>query len=168
MVAEAHHQRTARGGAVIQSRLKRLSDNKYFEYRWISDEKFTEIELDQIPMEFLYQDGDSFWFMNQETFDQIMIHRDIVAEAAQFMIPNIVVRVFLHEGNPLYITLPVTVTLAITETGPNVKGGTASGGSTKPATLETGLVVQVPLFVETGEKIIVNTADGTYESRAKE
>jgi len=167
LVTQASHVVTGRGGANIQSKLKNLVTGRNAEYRWSSDEKFEEIELDQFPMEYLYQDGDHYCFMNTENFEQILIGKEVLGDAVFYLVPNIQVRVFMHDGQPLSIALPNEVTLAVTETGPNVKGSTVTA-STKPATCETGLVVQVPLFVETGEKIIVLTSDGSYESRAKE
>jgi elongation factor P len=165
-VVQAAHQKTGRGGATIQSKLKNLEDGSYKEYRWRSDEKFEEARLDEIFMEYLYQDGENYCFMNSENYEQIMIHRENLGDAIDYLVPNTQVNVAFFENNPIGVILPPTVTLTITETGPNVKGNTA-GNVTKPATLETGLVVQVPVFVETGEKIIVSTSDDTYESRAK-
>ena len=165
-VVQAALTKTGRGGATIQSKLKNLETQSYQEYRWSATEKFERAMLDEVAMEFLYQDGDSYCFMNTENYEQIMIHRDDLGDTVQYLIPNTPARVVFFDQKAIGVELPPTVTLAITETGPNVKGSTVTA-SNKPATLETGLVVQVPLFVETGEKIVVNTADGTYESRAK-
>jgi elongation factor P len=118
-------------------------------------------------MEYLYRDGDQFCFMNNTTYEQIMVHKDVVEEEIQYLVPNTQVRVILYEGNPIEVRLPSEVVLTITETGPNVKGSSVTA-ATKPATCETGLTVQVPLFLETGEKITVYTEDGSYIGRAKE
>ena len=165
-VVKAAQARTARGGTTIQSKLQSLEDQRYQEYRWSATEKFERAVLDEVSMEYLYQDGDSYCFMNTENSEQIMIYREDLGDAVQYLTPNTPARVLFFDQKAIGVALPPTVTLAIAETGPNVKGSTVTA-SNKPATCETGLVVQVPLFVETGEKIVVNTADGSYESRAK-
>lgn len=167
LVVLVSHNKTGRGNGSIIAKLKNLENGTGFEVRWRSEEKYEEVELEEIPMEFLYQDGDQYCFMNNTTFEQIMIHRETVEEEVKYLVPNTQVRVILHEGNPLEVRLPSEVVLTITETGPNVKGSSVTA-ATKPATCETGLVVQVPLFLETGEKIIVYTEDGSYISRAKD
>lgn len=166
IVVAAQHQKTARGGANIQSKLKNIKDGTNQEYRWRSDEKFEEVRLDEVPMEYLYQDGDNYCFMNNETYEQIMIHQDQIEDKIKYIVPNTDVVVAFYETTPIDIILPKTVTLEVSETGPNVKGNSA-GNITKPATMETGLVVQVPVFIETGEKLNISTADGSYESRSK-
>lgn len=167
LVIQCTHSKSARGVGFIVSKLRNMASGNQVEYRWRSDEKYEEVELDQIPMEFLYQDGDQYCFMNNANFEQVMVHKDVVGEGTRYLVPNTQVKVFFFEGNPIEVRLPSEVVLAITETGPNVKGSTVTA-ATKPATCETGLVVQVPLFLETGEKIIVYTEDGSYISRAKE
>jgi elongation factor P len=165
-VVNFSHVVTGRGGANIQSKLRNLESGKNVEYRWSSDEKFEEIELEQVLMEFLYQDGEQYCFMNNQTYEQILLGKDILGDDTQFLVENLQVNILFHNGHPLSVALPKSVVLTITETAPAMKGGTVPV-ATKPATCNTGLVVQVPLFIESGEKIIVITETGAYESRAK-
>ena len=115
--------------------------------------------------QFLYNDGDGFHFMNTETYDQIAVQEDVIGDQAPFLQENMTVKLSMHEMNPVAITLPQRVTLEVVETDPGLKGDTSGGGG-KPATLETGAVVRVPLFVQIGETIKVNTRTGEYLSRA--
>jgi elongation factor P len=116
-------------------------------------------------MNFLYKEGDDFVFMDNENFDQMTISAATVGEAANFMLENTVAIVAIHEDNPLYIELPASVELTVTYTEPGLQGDRSSGG-TKPATVETGIEVQVPLFIKQDEKILVDTRDGSYQGRA--
>jgi elongation factor P len=116
-------------------------------------------------MNFLYKEGDDFVFMDNENFDQMTISAATVGEAANYMLENTVAVVAIHEGNPLYIELPASVELTVTYTEPGLQGDRSSGG-TKPATVETGIEVQVPLFIKQDEKILVDTRDGSYQGRA--
>jgi elongation factor P len=116
-------------------------------------------------MNFLYKEGDDFVFMDNENFDQMTISAATVGEAANFMLENTEAIVAIHEGNPLYIELPASVELTVTYTEPGLQGDRSSGG-TKPATVETGIEVQVPLFIKQDEKILVDTRDGSYQGRA--
>ena len=121
--------------------------------------------LEKRDMTFLYRDGDDFVFMDQKTFDQMNISESIVGDAADYMLENCEANVAIHEGNPLYIDLPASVELTITYTEPGLQGDRSSGG-TKPATLETGITVQVPLFIKQDEKVLVDTRTGAYLGRA--
>jgi elongation factor P len=116
-------------------------------------------------MNFLYKEGDDFVFMDNENFDQMTISAATVGEAANFMLENTEAIVAIHESNPLYIELPASVELTVTYTEPGLQGDRSSGG-TKPATVETGIEVQVPLFIKQDEKILVDTRDGSYQGRA--
>jgi elongation factor P len=167
LVVQARHNWTGRGAGSMIAKLKNIETGINAEVKFRSDEKFEEVDLDEIPMEYLYQDGDQHCFMNNTTFEQILLGRDVLEEEVKYLVPNIQVRVKFYHERPIEVVLPNEVTLTVTDTGPNVKGSTATA-STKPATCETGLVVQVPLFIETGEKIIVYTEEGTYISRAKD
>jgi elongation factor P len=117
-------------------------------------------------MEYLYDSGDDYYFMNQETYEQIPLSREILGTAVNYLVPNVIARVQLHEGRPVGIELPGSVVLEVVETEPGIKGASAQAQS-KPATLETGLVVQVPYFIETNEKIRVDTFEGKYMERVK-
>ena len=121
--------------------------------------------LEKREMNFLYKEGDDFVFMDNENFDQMTISAATVGEAANFMLENTVAIVAIHESNPLYIELPASVELTVTYTEPGLQGDRSSGG-TKPATVETGIEVQVPLFIKQDEKILVDTRDGSYQGRA--
>jgi elongation factor P len=121
--------------------------------------------LEKREMNFLYKEGDDFVFMDNENFDQMTISAATVGEAANYMLENTVAVVAIHEGNPLYIELPASVELTVTYTEPGLQGDRSSGG-TKPATVETGIEVQVPLFIKQDEKILVDTRDGSYQGRA--
>ena len=116
-------------------------------------------------MEYLYDDGEYFYFMNTATFDQIHLTKDLLGDGVQYLIPNLKVTVEFYEGKPLSVELPAAVAMQVVETEPALRGSTVSN-VTKPAKLETGLVVQVPSFITAGEKIRVNTAEGTYLERA--
>jgi elongation factor P len=117
-------------------------------------------------MEYLYDSGDDFYFMNQETYEQIPLSREILGTAVNYLVPNVIARVQFHEARPVGIELPGSVVLEVVETEPGIKGASAQAQS-KPATLETGLVVQVPYFIETNEKIRVDTFEGKYMERVK-
>jgi elongation factor P len=116
-------------------------------------------------MEYLYDDGEYFYFMNTETYEQMHLMKDLLGDATQYLIPQLRVKVEFYEGKPLGVELPATVDMTVVETEPGLKGATVSN-VTKPAKMETGLVVQVPPFITEGEKIRVNTAEGTYQERA--
>ena len=138
LVTQASHVVTGRGGANIQSKLKNLVTGRNAEYRWSSDEKFEEIELDQFPMEYLYQDGDGFHFMNSESYEQVALPPDIIGDQAVYLQEGMKVNLAIHEGVAVSITMPQKVTLEIKETEPAMKGQTASG-SFKPAILSNGV-----------------------------
>ena len=121
--------------------------------------------LEKREMNFLYKEGDDFVFMDNENFDQMTISAATVGEASNYMLENTVAIVAIHESNPLYIELPASVELTVTYTEPGLQGDRSSGG-TKPATVETGIEVQVPLFIKQDEKILVDTRDGSYQGRA--
>ena len=167
LVAQCRHNWTGRGAGAVIAKLKNIETGINAEVKLRSDEKFEEVELDEIPMEYLYQDGDQYCFMNNATFEQILLGKDVLDDAVNYLVPNIQVRLKIYNERAIEVALPNEVTLTVADTGPNVKGSTVTA-STKPATCETGLVVQVPLFIETGEKIIVQTQEGVYLSRAKD
>ena len=121
--------------------------------------------LDTVPMEYLYSDGEGHHFMNQETYDQVRLSDEIVGDAMKYLLPETVIEVDFYEGNPISVELPTTVNLKVVETEPGMKGATASA-SYKPAKLETGLVVQIPQFVEAGTIIKIDTRDDAYLERA--
>jgi len=151
--------------AIIHVKMRNLKTNSQVEKRLSSDDKVEKAELDQHTMQYLYSDTHGHHFMNTETYDQIALQVEALGEFVQYLLPDLEVSMFYYEGNPVSVELPNTVVLEVVETEPAMRGATAAGGS-KPAKLETGLTVQVPMFIETGTKVVVDTRSGMYVSRA--
>jgi elongation factor P len=151
--------------AFIQAKLRNLRTGAMYEHRFRSADAIDKITVDEVDMEYLYQDDGDYYFMNTETFEQLHLTRDTLGDAVDYLIPNLQIKVEFYDGKPVGVELPQTVELTVVETEPGLKSATASS-VTKPAKLETGLVVQVPPFVNEGEKIRVDTAEGAYLSRA--
>ena len=151
--------------AFIQAKLRNIRTGAMFEHRFRSSDPIEKITVDEIPMEFLYQDGDSYCFMNTENYEQTHLSKDTLGDSVDYLTPNLQIKVEFYDGKAVGIELPQTVTLTVVETEPGLKSATASS-VTKPAKTETGLVVQVPPFINEGEKIRVDTAEGAYLSRA--
>lgn len=152
--------------AFVQAKIRNLRTGGLIEYRFRSDDRVERAVLDEMEMEFLYRDGDAFYFMNTENYEQTHLNSEALGEAVQYLIPNLKIKVEFYEGKPVSVELPQTVDLEVTDTEPGLKGATVSN-VTKAATLETGLVVQVPPFIDRGEKIRVGTAEGNYLERVK-
>lgn len=165
-VFEVEHQTPGNLRARVQSKLKNLRNGAMKDHRFRSEDEVERAHLDQKDMQFLYRDGDDLHFMDTATFEQIHMDVEVLGEAVSYLIPETSITVDFYEGNPVGIELPTTVDLKIIETPPEIKGGTA-GAQRKPATLETGLVVQVPAFVKEGEVIRITTEDGAYLERVK-
>ena len=151
--------------AFIQAKLRNVRTGAMFEHRFRSGDAIEKINVDEVAMEFLYQDGDNYCFMNTENYEQIHLTRDVLGDSVEFLIPNLQIKVEFYDGKAVGIELPQTVEMTVVETEPGIKSATASS-VTKPAKMETGLVVQVPPFINEGEKIRVDTAEGAYLSRA--
>jgi elongation factor P len=149
----------------VQAKMRNLRSGTMIEHRFSSEDRVERAALEEHVMEYLYDDGEFYYFMNTETFDQLHLTKEILGDAVQYLIPQLQVSVEFYEGNPISVELPATVDLTVVETEPGLKGASVSN-VTKPAKLETGLVVQVPPFIVEGEKIKVNTAEGTYQERA--
>jgi elongation factor P len=164
-VVEFQHVKPGKGPAFVRTKLKNVLSGKVIDRTFNAGVKVDVAILEKRDMQFLYKDGDSFIFMDDKTFDQMSIPEDIVGESANYMLENGSANVAVHEGNPLYIELPASVELTITYTEPGLQGDRSSGG-TKPATLETGIQIQVPLFIKQDEKILVDTRTGDYLGRA--
>lgn len=158
------HQKIGRGGAKVVAKFKNLETGASVERSFNSGEKLEDIYVETKDLQYLYPEGDELVFMDLETYEQFHVSRDI-SDATKFLKEGMTVQGSMYNGRPLDISLPASVELKITDTPPGVRGDTVSGG-TKPATLETGAVVQVPLFVESGENIKVDTRTGLYISRA--
>jgi elongation factor P len=149
----------------VQAKMRKLSSGSMIEHRFSSEDRVERAVLDEHEMEYLYDDGESYHFMNTETFDQMHLTGELLGDAVNYLVPGFKCSVLFHESRPISIELPPTMDLTVVETEPALKGATVSN-VTKPAKLETGLVVQVPPFISEGEKIRVNTADGSYQERA--
>lgn len=160
------HVKPGKGGAFVRTRLKNLKTGAVTERTFRAGEKVELAILDNRRMQCLYREGDNFIFMDTETFEQMAISEAEVADAAKYLKEGIIVDVSLYEGKPVGVEPPVFVEVEVAETMPGVKGDTASGGS-KPAVLETGLVVNVPLFIEVGSVIKVDTRSGEYVERVE-
>jgi elongation factor P len=149
----------------VQAKMRNLRSGTMIEHRFSSEDKVEKAILDEQEMEYLYDDGEYYYFMNTETFEQMHLMKDLLGDATQYLIPQLKVAVEFYEGKPISVELPPTIDMTVMETEPGLKGATVSNVS-KPAKMETGLVVQVPPFITEGEKIRVNTAEGTYLERA--
>jgi elongation factor P len=149
----------------VQARMRSLRTGTMTEHRFSSEDKVEKAIMEEQEMEYLYDDGEYYYFMNTETFEQMHLMKDLLGDAVQYLIPQLKVKVEFYEGKAMGVELPATVTLTVLETEPGLKGASVSN-VTKPAKMETGLVVQVPAFIVEGEKIKVNTSEGTYQERA--
>ena len=149
----------------VQAKMRNLRSGSMIEHRFSSEDKVERISLDEHEMEYLYDDGEYYYFMNIETFEQMHFTKEILGDGVLYLIPNLKVNVEFYEGKPISVELPPSVEMTVTETEPGLKGATVSN-VTKPAKMETDLVVQVPPFINQGEKIRVSTADGGYLERA--
>lgn len=165
LVFSVEHRTPGNLRAFIQAKLRNVRTGAMFEHRFRSGDAIEKINVDEIAMEFLYQDGDNYYFMNTENYEQIHLTKDVLGDSVDYLIPNLQIKVEFYDGKAVGIELPQTVEMTVVETEPGLKSATASS-VTKPAKMETGLVVQVPPFINEGEKIRVDTAEGAYLSRA--
>jgi elongation factor P len=149
----------------VQAKMRSLRSGTMTENRFSSEDRVEKAIMEEHEMEYLYDDGEYYYFMNIETYEQMHLMKDLLGDATNYLIPNLKVTVEFYEGKPISVELPASVDMTVVETEPGLKGATVSN-VTKPAKLETGLVVQVPPFISEGEKIRVNTAEGTYQERA--
>jgi elongation factor P len=149
----------------VQAKLRSLRNGSMNEHRFSTDDKVEKAVLDQQDMEYLYDDGEYYYFMNIENYEQMHLTKELLGDATDYLIPQLKITVEFHEGKPIGVELPATVDMTVMETEPGLKGSTVSN-VTKPAKMETGLVVQVPPFIGEGDKIRVNTSEGTYQERA--
>jgi elongation factor P len=163
-VVEFQHVKPGKGGAFVRTKLKNVLSGKVVDRTFNAGTKVDTATVDKRDMQFLYKDGSDFVFMDSNTYDQIHIGTDTVGDAANFLLENQDAIVAVHEGTPLYVELPTSVVLEITYTEPGLQGDRSTGG-TKPATVETGYEIQVPLFLETGTKVKVDTRSGDYLGR---
>ena len=164
-ILEFQHVKPGKGAAFVRTKLKNIISGGVVEKTFRPTEKFPKAHIDRKDMQYLYRDGDLFNFMDVETYDQIALNEDVVGDSLKFVKENEVVKICSHNGNVFSVEPPLFVELAITETEPGFKGNTAQG-ATKPAIVETGAQVAVPLFVEQDEMIKIDTRTGEYLSRA--
>jgi elongation factor P len=163
-IVEFQHVKPGKGGAFVRTRLKNVETGAVVDRTFRAGEKFDEAVLEHRRMQYLYRDGDGYVFMDLETYEQATLGSEVIGEAAAFLVENQELSVFVRGGKPLTIEMPAAVNLKVAKAEPWLKGDT-SGAATKPVTLETGLVVQVPLFVEEGDMIKVDTRTGRYSER---
>ena len=163
-ILEFQHVKPGKGAAFVRTKLKNIINGGVVEKTFRPTEKFPTARIDRVEMQYLYNDGDLFYFMNTETYDQIALNNETIGDALKFVKENEMVKVCSHNGNVFAVEAPLFVELEVTDTEPGFKGDTATG-ATKPATVETGAVVYVPLFVETGDKLKIDTRTGEYLSR---
>ena len=164
-VVEFQHVKPGKGPAFVRTKLKSVLTGKVVDKTFNAGVKIDVAILEKREMNFLYKDGEDFVFMDNKTFDQTNISAEVVGDAVNYMLENTEAIVAVHEGNPLYIELAASVPLKVTYTEPGIQGDRSSGG-TKPATVETGIEIQVPLFIKQDEIVIVDTRDGSYQGRA--
>jgi elongation factor P len=165
-IVEFQHVKPGKGGAFVRTKLRRASDGNVIDRTFRAGEKFRAVHTEARKMQFLYADGSNAHFMDTESFEQIEVPEATVQDTLRWTKPSSEVDLLFIDGQPADVQLPSAVDLEITQTDPGVRGDSVSGGGTKPATLETGAVIQVPLFVEQGERIRVDTRSGEYVARA--
>ena len=164
-VIEFQHVKPGKGGAFVRTKMRSVLSGKVVEKTFNAGVKVEVAQVDKRDMQFLYKDGEDFMFMDSTNYDQISISKQTVGDAVDYLLENADAIVAMHEGNPLFIELPASVELKITYTEPGLQGDRSSGG-TKPATVETGIEIQVPLFIKQDEVVLVDTRDGSYQGRA--
>ena len=164
-VIEFQHVKPGKGGAFVRTKMRSVMSGKVVEKTFNAGIKVEVASVEKRDMQYLYRDGEDFMFMDSTNYDQIRISKQTVGEAVDYLLENADAIVAMHEGNPLFRELPASVELTITYTEPGLQGDRSSGG-TKPATVETGITIQVPLFIKQDEKVLVDTRTGAYLGRA--
>lgn len=166
-VVEFQHVKPGKGGAFVRTKLRNITSGKVVDRTFNAGAKIETATVDRSDYQYLYQDGEDYVFMDMKTYDQINVPATVVGDAANYMLESQTATIAMNEGNPLYIELPASVVLEITYTEPGLQGDRSTGG-TKPATVETGYEIQVPLFLESGTKIKVDTRTGDYLGRVND
>jgi len=164
VIVDFQHVKPGKGGAFVRTKLKELESGRVVEYTFRAGEKFDDVRIETKKMQYLYNDGDTFYFMDNSTYEQVELNADFVGEQAKWLKDNDEVEVLTADGEYMGVEPPMFVELEVTATDPGFKGDTVQGGN-KPATLETGAVVQVPMFVESGDTLRIDTRDGRYITR---
>jgi elongation factor P len=166
MIVECSHHKMGRGGAIVRGKLRNLETGSIIDQSFKSGERFERIVFDEKPAQYQYREGDNYVFMDLESYDQVYLSKNLMGDTVNYLIDNLEVHLDMYQERVMGIELPTSVELKVMDTPPGFKGDTASGGG-KPATLESGLVVTVPFFVENGEVVVVDTRTGEYLERAK-
>jgi len=164
-IHKAEHRTPGNLRAFVQARMRNLRTGALIDHRFRSEDNVEKAVIEETEMQYLYSDGDSYYFMNTENFEQVHLHKSLIEDRALYLVPDVMIKVEFFEGRPVDIQLPPTVDLKVVETEPGLKSASATNVM-KPAKLETGLVVQVPPFINEGEKIRVDTTEGKYLERA--
>lgn len=164
-VFKVEHRTPGNLRGFVQAKMRSLRTGSMMEHRFSSEDRVEKAILDEQVMEYLYDDGEYYYFMNCETYEQTHFTAEMLGDAVKYLIPQLRVTVEFYEGKPISVEMPATVDMTVVDTEPGLKGATVSNVG-KPAKMETGLIVQVPAFINIGEKIRVNTAEGTYQERA--
>jgi len=166
-IIEFQHVKPGKGGAFVRTKMKNLMTGKVVDKTYNAGTKIDITNVDRRDFQYLYNDGNEYVFMDKDNYEQLPVSAAVVGDAKNYMLENQDVQIALHEGSPLYVDLPATVVLEITYTEPGLQGDRSTGGN-KPATVGTGLEIQVPLFLEIGTKVKVDTRDGSYQGRVND
>lgn len=167
MVLDYQHVKPGKGGAFVRTKMKNMMTGLIHEETFRSGEKFPSPDLEYKQMQYLYEDGGLYSFMDQESFEQVELNKEQLDEVLDYLKEQEIYTILYFNDGPIGVTPPLFMELEVKETPPGVRGDTAQGGATKPATLETGLVLQVPLFVDEGEVVKIDTRDAKYIERVK-
>ncbi len=165
-ILEFQHVKPGKGGAFVRTKLRRIEDGSVIDKTFRAGEKFRPVRTESRKMQYLYDSGEAAVFMDTSDYEQLEISKDVAADALQWLLPNGEVDILFVDERPSDVQVASAIDMKVTQTEPGVKGDTASGGGTKPATLESGVTVQVPLFIGEGETVRVDTRSGEYVSRA--
>ena len=165
-IVDFQHVKPGKGGAFVRTKMRRIEDGSVIDKTFRAGEKFRPVHTESRKMQYLYDSGEAAVFMDSRDYEQIEIPSDVLGDAMQWLVPNSEVDVLFVDERPSDVQVPSAIEMKVTQTDPGLKGDTASGGGTKPATLESGVTIQVPLFIEEGESIRVDTRKGEYMSRA--
>lgn len=166
-ILDATHVTPGKGQALMQTKLRKLSDGTLHDHRFRSKDKVEQIYLDEIEMEYLYQDGSHYIFMNTETYEQKRLSEETLGDTLNYLVPNVVFTIEMYDGQPVGVNPPLTIDLKVTKTEPYLKGATQTASS-KPATLETGITLNVPQFIKQGDVIRIDTREEKYLERVKD
>ncbi len=167
MVIDFHWVKPGKGGAFIRTKMKNMLTSLVHDETFRSGEKFEEPDLEYHDMQYLYNDGDLYHFLDQESYEQVSFNKEQLSDVENYLKEQEVYNVLNFNGKPIAVNPPLFMELKVVETTPGIRGDTAQGGATKPATLETGLVLQIPLFVNEGDIVKVDTRDASYIERVK-